>query len=360
MKIIKHFKIFFLLILITLPNLNSKKFKKSVRRTLQEQDNAARDMVAQIKQKFGNLLEVLNRSKIFNFIMGALTRILRSSGNPLLDSVFCIVDSIKLYKKLKAERKSREELLEQEIENQPDQIAEQEEAQNDQIEQNEESQPNIPDEQIINESSAELSSIEENPNEDFIDNSVSLQDDQFKQLEESLETESLPNEVEKKKKSIMKKFKNGLKSLKGKMRLGIKKIGEGMKKGFLKVRNFFKNLFEKLKNFIDKLTESPLFQALKEFSICIIPQILTVAIDSMSIFTSIFNGSLVINIIKQSPSLFKTIVKSIRGIWNVKGNQKLSIQQKFESYGENTGDIITAFIKAFVGKAPAPAKPCPK
>jgi hypothetical protein len=301
-------------------------------------------------------LKKLENLKSYNFLMGALSYILNESNlndNPLVAITMCVVNNIKLYKELKEKKKTATE----------------EQKQSAELDEKEVAQAEVIDDNLIetlskdideaDEQELDLNDLEkEDPQKDnmLIKNNSLIGDSE---IESGIKNAEIAATSEAnatlaagdEKKPDHDKWRKRI--------LSIKKL-----KSFI---GKFSGFFKKIKNFFHKISKEPRVKAMIEFFLCVTPNLMTIAFDTSTIFANIFNGSIAISIVKQSPIVFMNIVKGIRGIIEAKSNYKKTINDaksnekdkakakndKFQALGKSFGMILWTLLGTFLGTSQA-------
>lgn len=312
-----------------------------------------KETLDKIKTKVKKVKEKLFSSKIFRFIFGALSGIFHSSGNPVIDSILCIIDSIKLYFELEKEKKANKEATMEDV------VLKSKEDASDGKDSDDTKDNTEKDEED------ELKKLTI-PTEDIkvdLFNDIGMEEKELTdaQTQTDQELASLDNKDSKDKTDDAFKKKHPIKAFFKK--LG-KKIGKKAVKAKKKIQKKLAQIGQKLKGILGKakkfftaLFASTAFQALLDFAFCIIPQILSLALGSASLYTSIMSGGLLINIVKAIPENVKSLFDEIKTIINTKKNaEKLSELDQLEKYGESCGKILMLVIKTLFGEEDCPDK----
>ena len=309
-------------------NYRSKRINRS--RTLALVHEPENPLIKSIKDKFTSLGAKLETSKWFNFIMGAILKVIALlEGNPILDIIKCLVTGVEVYynaikfpdkklEELKKMSQSEDEAKAKEATTQSDDL-DKEKGDSDIVKELKEGEKDARNLDCAG--SAEVMKDEEGI--DFIAN-VGTEDDEEVPAK-FVQTQWNP-------KKFFKKLGKKFKSLQEKFA----KVVEAFKEKLLKLENKFKEWLNK-----------PIVKALITVFECAVVPILTMALKGFSNLAAVATGFSLINIFKQGPKFLKMVIDGIKLLRS--GFLRKTIKEKYMDYGKGTATLLMVLIQTAVG-----------
>lgn len=342
--------------------------RKTFRSDENSEDDSQPTILEKIKDAFRSKFQAAKDSKLFNFLFGAVMKILNMlNGNPLLNIGICAINSIEVYflaakfpqlqlseiKEQVEEKKQNNKKIDFEKE-----LLELEMQEDDEMGGDSEESEVAAMEADCSAKSAVLENIEKGTEEEITVSVIEGEGDFEDIIEEATEKKeekenSLNSTKNKsKKKNKHKMFKKFKKAFKKKFEALLQKIKEFKKK----IKEKFNKAIEKLggklgpiKEKILKLLDKPIVKTLLFFFECALPNIAELIVGGIGSVVKMFSGFQIVSVIKSGPKFVKGILDTFKSFRT--GYLDKNIQSKYMNYGKGTASLLMVVILGAIGLA---------
>jgi hypothetical protein len=325
-----------------------------------EEDDSEPTILEKIQESFISKVKAAKDSKLFNFIFGAVMKILNLlNGNAMINLAMCAVNSLEVYfvavkfpaaplTEIKEKLNIGTEQQEIEGNDLSEQLFASEMQENiDMGEETDESEVAAMEAECASKSA--LLDGMENGTEAEITVSVVEGEGDIKEILAEAKKKLEPKAQNEKKKgkgiinTIIRRAKKISKNV-------IQKVKEIKKK----LKPIFKDAIDKLstklapiKEKIIQLLDKPIVKTLIFFVECALPNIVELIVGGMSAIVKMFTGFQIISLIKNGPKLVKMILDAFKSLRS--GFLDDNIQSKYINYGKGTAALIMAILLGTLG-----------
>jgi hypothetical protein len=315
------------------------------------------NVLESLKTHFYKLLQNAQNSRLFNFIFGAVLKIISLiNGNAVLELGKCVVNTVEVYfTSVKFPEKPlddiKKELNNTKIENLSRNITKTEEEIDDDLGKDmERSEIDalkvdcVAKSQVLDdESIKEEEKVELIDGDDDVDNIIQ---------ENNIPKQATPNDVSFIQKKEDKFKNNGKSPILRSLSKKFKKIKDKFKNLSKKLSKAFKNfreVFSKLKAKILKLLDKPIVKTLLFFFECSLPNIIELILSNGMKLAEILTGFQLFKILKNSPKFVKMLVDGFKSLRTGFKEKVTNIQSKYMNYGKGVATLLMAVILGTLG-----------
>jgi hypothetical protein len=369
MKIMKLLIMLFLIISLECHTVRTliKRSKNLTSELANEEKKSLQGNMSILTEKFKELFGKAQESKIFNFIFGAVLKIISlMNGNAVMEVGKCIVGTVEtFFTSYKPENINK---TYQEIKQEVDAKVKDVESLKNDLDSKEENLDEVGEDtaqyeldtrkldcKVRDKISEELK--RENVDDPEIEASLVDGDDE---IEEALEETSNAN----KKKTVTPKFieishkpkvlkilgralKEKLDALKEKLKNVKNKIKKKLKEGIEIIAGNFTKLAIKVRALLDK----PLVKTLLYFVECALPSILEIISGGVVGLLTAFTGANIFPLIKNGPKFIKMLIDGFKSL-RAGFKETKSLQNKWMNYGKGVACIVMLIVLSALGMSP--------